>query len=100
MLMINEVRYSQGDTPEDLLDSARKGLEGVLGLGSGQTHKFCTSIGESSGDEYIAESTEAVLEGARVVPDASAPVLAVKTIRWTTTADQNDGDDHENDDGC
>ena len=49
--------------------------------------------------QRTTEATEAVPERARVVPKSCAPVLAVHAVLGTTTADKNDGDNHEDDGG-
>lgn len=91
--------YSQSDTPEDLLDGTGESLGGVLGLGSGETDKLSTGEREGGGDEDGAETTEAVLESSRVVPQSVTPVLAELAIGGTTTADEDEGNEHEDDDG-
>lgn len=44
------------------------------------------------------EASETVLEGTRVVPEPGAPILVVQTIGGTTSANEDDGNDHE--DNC
>lgn len=86
----------EGDTPENLLDSTRQSLGGVLRLGSGETNKLSTSKRESSSDEDRAESLETVLESTWVLsPVACAPVLVVSTIGRTATTDEDKRDEHE-----
>jgi hypothetical protein len=89
----------QGDSPKDLTDSTRKGLQRVLSLSGSETNKFGTREGESGGDEYSAETLEAVLESARVVPSTSSPVFRVHAIAGTSSEDQDQGNDHEDDGG-
>lgn len=88
-----------GDTPEDLLDSTGHVLGGVGRLGSGKTDQLSTGEGEGSGDEDGAETLEAILERARVVPVAGTPVLVVSAIFGTTTENKDKSDDHEDDGG-
>jgi hypothetical protein len=88
----------EGDTPEDLLDSTGKGSGRVLGLGSCKTDELSACERKGSGDEDGAETREAVLESTRIVPKASAPVLIVSAITRTTTADQDNSNEHEDDD--
>lgn len=89
----------EGDTPEDLLNGTRERLDGVAGLGGSQTDQLSTSEGEGSGDEDGAETLEAVLERTGIVPVTGTPVRVVTTAGRTTTADEDEGNDHEDDDG-
>lgn len=95
--MRDEVRDLQSDTPEDLLDSTRQRLGGVDRLGGGETDQLSSGVGKGGGDEDGAEATEAMLEGARIMPESVAPVLVELAVGGTTTADQDQGDDHEDD---
>lgn len=90
----------QSDTPEDLLDSTGQRLGGVGRLGGGETDQLSSGVGKGGGDEDGAEATEAVLEGARIIPESVAPVLVVLAARGATTADQDQGDDHKDDGSC
>jgi len=86
----------EGDTPENLLDSTRESLGGVLRLSSGETNKLSTGKRESSSDEDRAESLETVLEGTGVLsPVACAPVLVVSTVGRTATTDEDKRDEHK-----
>ena len=58
----------QGNTPEDLLDGTRKGLDGILGFGCRKTDQLGSTEGEGGGDEDGAETTKPIFPGARVVP--------------------------------
>jgi hypothetical protein len=87
----------EGDSPEDLSDSSGEGLERVLGLGSSQTDQLGSREGESGSDENGTETLEAVAERSRVVPRTSTPVFGVETVFGASTADENEGDDHEDD---
>lgn len=87
----------KGDTPENLTNSTRKRLEGVLGLSSGKTDQLSSGEGEGGSDEDGAETLEAVVERARVVPSAGTPVLTVDTFAWASTANEDKRDDHEDD---
>lgn len=87
----------QGNSPENLLDGAGKGLARVSGLSCSESDQFSTSKGECSCDKHRTEASEAVLEGAGIVPQPGTPILVVDTAGRATTADQNDGDHHEND---
>ena len=89
----------EGDTPEDLLDGAGEGLDGVLGLSSSQTNQLSTGEGESGSDEHAAESLEAVVEGAGVVPVVGTNVVIVLAAAGTTAEHEDEGDDHEDDGG-
>jgi hypothetical protein len=40
-----------------------------------------------------------MLESSGVVPKLGSPVLIVNTVAWTSSADKDDGDDHEDDSG-
>jgi hypothetical protein len=42
----------ESDSPEDLLDGAGESLGGVLGFGSSETDKFCSTEGEGCSDEH------------------------------------------------
>lgn len=88
-------RYSQCDTPEDLLDSTRHLLDGVARLSSGQTNQLGSAESKSRRDKHAAETAEAVLEWARVHPQAGTPVFVVATILGTTAEDEDEGDDEE-----
>lgn len=90
----------QGDTPEDLLDSTWQGLDGVLGLSSGQTNEFCSGERESGGNEDSAEAAEAVSERAWVLPRLGALVRIISSSLRSTTEDTDERDDHEDDDGA
>jgi hypothetical protein len=85
----------EGDTPEDLLDSAGKSCSRVLGLGGSKTDELSASEGEGGSDEDGAEAGETVLEGTRSVPVASTPVLVEPATARTATANQDDSDEHE-----
>lgn len=89
----------EGDTPEDLLDGTGQRLDGVAGLGSSQTDQLSTGEREGSSNEDGAETLEAVLERTGVVPVTGTPVRVVTTAGRTTTADKDEGNDHEDDDG-
>ena len=92
--------YSQGNSPEDLLDGSWEGLGWVLGLSSGKTDKLSSGESEGCNDEDGAESTESVLERTWVVPKTGTPVLAVTSTLWPTTANENESDEHEDDCGA
>lgn len=89
----------EGNTPEDLLDGTRKGSGRVLRLGGGETDKLRAGVGEGGSDENGAEALEAVLERTRIAPVDVAVVLVKLVALGTTTADENDSNDHEDDDG-
>ena len=89
----------QGDSPEDLLNSAWKGLRRVCSFSCGKTDKLSTSEGEGSRNEDGAEATETVLEGTRVIPKSGAPVFAINTPRWATAAHEDESNNHEDDGG-
>lgn len=91
--------YSQSDTPEDLLDSAGQGLGRVPGLGGSKTNQFSTSEGEGGSDKDTAEAAEAVLERTRIIPQLGTLVRVKVAVGGATTADEDDGDDHEDDNG-
>jgi hypothetical protein len=65
-----------------------------------QTDELSTGEGEGGSDEDAAEATEAVGEGARVVPQLRAAVRIITAALRTTAADQHNGHDHEDDDGA
>lgn len=88
----------ESDTPEDLLDGAGEGLDGVLGLGSGETDQLSSGERESSRDEDRAETLEAILESSRVVPVSGTPVLVVAAALGTTAKNKDESNDHE--DAC
>lgn len=87
----------QSDTPEDLLDSAGQSLDGVAGLGGSKTNQFRSGKREGSGNEDGAEADETVLERTRLVPVPGTPVLAKATILRSTSANKDEGDNHEDD---
>lgn len=89
----------EGDAPEDLLDGAGEGLDGVVSLSGGEADELGAREGEGGGDEDGAEAAEAVAEGARVVPEAGAPVLAVVAVAGPAAEDEDEGDDDEDDGG-
>ena len=94
----------QGNTPEDLLDGTRKGLERVSGLSSCQTNQFSSGEGEGRRDEDGAEALEAMLERTGIIPETSAPVmiigvLRVRSISRTASKHEDKRNDHE-DDSC
>lgn len=94
-----EVRNLQSDSPEDLTDSTRERLEGVLGFGGCETDKLSSREGEGSGDENTAETLESTTESTWVVPSACTPVFAVQAALGTTAEYENERDDHEDDGG-
>lgn len=87
----------ESDTPEDLLDRTWQSLDWVLGLSGSKTNKFGSGEGESSGNEHSAETLESVLERTRIVPRTCSPIFAIDTSGWATSADEDDGSDHEDD---
>lgn len=87
----------QRDTPEDLLDSARKRLDGILGLGSSKTNQFRSTEREGSSDEDGTKTTETIGPRARIIPQPTPPVLAVLAVRRTATQHADEGDDDEDD---
>lgn len=89
----------EGNTPENLLDCSWESLDWVLRLSSGKTNKFGSREGEGSSDEDGTETLETILECSRIVPSSCSPVLAVETSGWTTSTDEDDGGDHEDDNG-
>lgn len=52
-----------GDAPENLFDSGRKCLRGVLCFSCCQTNKFCSRETKCCYDKDIAEPFEAIVEG-------------------------------------
>lgn len=88
----------QCNSPEDLLDSTGKGLGWVARLSSSKTNKLSTGERKGSGNKDGTETTATVLKGARVVPELGTLVGAKVTTRGATTADEDDGDNHEDDD--
>lgn len=88
-----------GNTPEDLLDSTGHVLGWVGRLSSGKTDQLSTGEGEGSSDEDRAETLEAILERAGVIPVSGTPVLVVSAILGTTAQDKDKSDDHEDDSG-
>jgi hypothetical protein len=58
----------EGDPPKDLLDGGRQGLTRISGLGGGKTNKLGATESESGSDKDGAETFEAIMECARVVP--------------------------------
>jgi hypothetical protein len=40
-----------------------------------------------------------MLESSGVVPKLGSPVLIVNTVAWTSSTDEDDGDNHEDDSG-
>lgn len=90
-------QYSQGDTPENLLDGTGESLGRVGRLGSGKADKLGTGEGEGGGDEDGAEAAEAVLEGTGVLPELATLVLVELAAGGAAAADEDDGDNHEDD---
>jgi hypothetical protein len=82
------------DAPEDLLDSFGEFDARVPCLGCCETDEFGSREREGGRDEDAAEAFEAVVEGAGLVPCASAQVASV-VGRDATAVD----DDAENDKG-
>lgn len=89
----------EGDAPKDLFDGPGEGFDGVVGLGGGETDQFGAGKRKRGGDEDGTETAEAVLEGARVVPQAGAPVVGVPTVCGTAAEDEDEGDEDEDDGG-
>ena len=58
----------EGDPPEDLLDGGRQGLTRIGGLGGGKANKLSTAKSESCSDKDGADTFEAMVECARMVP--------------------------------
>lgn len=92
-------QHLQGNSPEDLLDSTGQRLGWVGSLSSCQTDELRSGVRESGSNEDTAETTEAVLERAWVMPEFTAPVLAVFAVLGTATAAKDNSDDHEDADG-
>lgn len=90
----------EGDTPEHLLDGARKRLDGVLGLSSRQTDELSSGEGESSRDEAGAETAETVGESSRVVPERGAGVVVVPGTLGAAAENHDEADDEEDDGGA
>jgi hypothetical protein len=89
----------ESNTPEDLSDGTGKRLEGVGSLSGRQTDKLSTGEREGGGDEDGAEALEAILEGARVIPQTGSPVFVVQAVGGASTEHKNQGGDHENNRG-
>lgn len=87
----------EGDTPEDLSDSTGQVLEGILGLGRSKTNQLGSAEGKGGRDEDGAETLEAIAERSGVIPGASTPVFIVDARGWTTSENQDKGDNHEDD---
>lgn len=74
-------------------------LPRISGLSSGKTDKLSTTESKGSVDEDRAESFEAILERARIVPVVGTEVSAVG-FRVDTSAVNNDSKNDETDDRC
>lgn len=89
----------QSDTPEDLLNGTGKSLGGVASLSSSETNKLSSSVRKGSRDEDGTETSETVLEGARIPPELTTLIRVEFAVIGASTADEDDGDDHEDDNG-
>ena len=58
----------EGDPPEDLLNGGRQGFTRISGLGGGKANKLGATESEGCSDKDRAETFEAVMERARMVP--------------------------------
>ncbi|KAH3659994.1 hypothetical protein OGAPHI_007199 [Ogataea philodendri] len=84
----------EGDSPEDLLDSRRKRLSWVSGLGSSQTTELGTGKGESSSDKHGTDTLETVSKSSWIVEVLATDVATL----WTTTTVKNNSEDDESND--
>ena len=62
----------------DLLDSSRQCFPRILGLSRRQANQLSASESERSSHKCTAEAFEAVMKGARRVPEAEAHVASVR----------------------
>ena len=90
----------QGDTPEHLLDGTRQRLDGVLGLGGGETDELGAGEGEGGRDEAGAETAETVGESTGRVPQLGAGVVVVAGTLGTAAENHDEADDQEDDGGA
>ena len=72
----------EGDTPEDLLDGGRQGLARIGGFGGGKANQLSTAESESCCDKDGADTFEAMVECARIVPIFTTNVAT----RWRSAA--------------
>lgn len=83
-----------------MLDGCGERFARVGGLGGGETDELGAGEGEGGGDEDGAETLEAVVEGAGVLPEAPADVACVGTAVGGSAPDvDDDAEDDEADDG-
>ena len=80
-----------------MTDSTGKRLKKILGLSSGEADELGAGEGESSSNKDRAEALEAVSEGARIIPEAGAPILIVEASVWASTKYKNQSNDYEDD---
>ena len=72
----------EGDSPEHLFDGSWERLAGISGFGSGQTDQLGTTERKRGRDEDAAQSFEAMVERAGVVPVPSTNVVTVRTSSY------------------
>ena len=72
----------EGDAPEDLLDGGWQGLARIGGLGGGKANKLSAAKSESCSDKDGAETFEAMVECAGMVPVFTTNIAT----RWRSAA--------------